>query len=121
MWKQEGLFRYLAPSDVKHVSWQPNYPEVVNQITRLEILNILAIKGAPSAIDAVKHFMSRRQWGISGMALLLLLQEGDESAIDVVKSLLDDSEPRVRVQAALILAMWGRDEKICARVAKFLS
>lgn len=110
MWKQQGVFRFLAPSDVKHVPWIPNHPEMVNQMTRLEILNILAIKESPDALEAAKSFLSRRQWGISGMASSLLLQEGDESAIELVQSLLSDPSPRVRVQAALILSMWGGDE-----------
>lgn len=110
MWKQQGIFRFLSPSDVKHVPWIPNHPEMVNQMTRLEIINILAIKESPDALDAAKNFLSRRQWGISGMASSLLLQEGDESAIELVQSLLSDPSPRVRVQSALILAMWGGDE-----------
>lgn len=110
MWKQQGIFRFLAPSDVKHVPWIPNHPEMVNQMTRLEIINVLAIKESPGALDVAKNFLSRRQWGISGMASSLLLQEGNESAIELVQSLLSDPSSRVRVQAALILAMWGGDE-----------
>lgn len=111
MWKQEGIFRVLAPSEIKHVPWIPNQPEMVNQMTRLEVLNVLAIKESPTALDAVKSFLSRRQWRISGMASSLLLQEGDESSIDLVRSLLDDSNQRIRVQAALVLAIWGGDSQ----------
>jgi len=110
MWKQEGIFRVLAPSDVKHVPWIPNHPEMVNQMTRLEILNVLAIKESPDAVEAAKSLLSRRQWGISGMASSLLLQEGDESAIELVQSLVNDPSPKVRIQAALVLAMWGGDD-----------
>jgi HEAT repeat protein len=110
MWKRTGVCRVLTPSDVKHSGLIPNQPEVVNQMTRLEILNILAVKGSPHALDMAKNFLSRRQWGISGTASALLLQEGDESTIEVVQSLLHESDSRVRIQAALILAIWGRDE-----------
>jgi HEAT repeat protein len=36
--------------------------------------------------------------------------EGDESAVEIVQQLLQDSQPRVRLQAALILSLWSRDE-----------
>lgn len=110
MWKQEGIFRILAPSDVKHVPWMTNHPEMVNQMTRLEVLNVLAIKESPDALDAIKNFLARRQWGISGMASSLLLQEGDENSVELVRSLLNDPNQKIRVQAALVMAMWGGDD-----------
>ena len=109
-WQDEGGFRALAPSQALHDETVPNYPEVVNQITRLEVLNILALLKFPQAQEAIRDFLQEKKWGVSGMAAALLLTEGDESAIDIVHQLLKDPQPKVRVQAALMLARWGKGE-----------
>lgn len=109
-WNEDGYFKVLVPSKIKHEDAVPNHPEQVNQITRLEVLNVLAIMKFPQAQNAVRNFLQQRTWGITGMAAALLLTEGDESAIDLVKDLLTDSDKKVRMQAALILALWGSGE-----------
>lgn len=110
MWKKQGIFRALAPSDVGFDESIPNHPETVNQLTRLEILNILAFMHDPHAQQAIKAFLSERKWGVSGMAAVLLLTEGDDSAVDIVQDLLNDPDAQVRIQAAIILALWGQGE-----------
>lgn len=111
-WKEEGVFRYIAPSQLKHDEEIPNYPEAINQLTRLEVLEILAMLKYPQAQDAIKAFLKEHHWGITGMASALLLTEGDETAVDLVRGLLSDPDKEVRLQAALILAMWGREEEV---------
>lgn len=111
MTKDYGVFEALAPSDVKHNPLIPNYPEVANQLIRLEILNILAMMRHPSAKSAIQSFLRERTWGITGFSASMLLTEGDEAAIEIVRSLIEDSNPKVRVQAALVLSLWGGDEK----------
>lgn len=115
-WKEEGVFRYIAPSQLKHDEEIPNHPEAVNQLTRLEVLEILAILHYPQAQQAIKDFLKERRWGVTGMASALLLTEGDESAVDLVRGLLDDPDKEVRMQAALILAVWGREEDVLKRL-----
>lgn len=110
MWQEDSNFRILVPSTVKHDDATPNYPEAVNQLVRLEILEMLAIVHYPRAQQAIKNFLQDRTWGISGMASALLLTEGDEDAVDLVKGLLNDGDAKVRIQAALILALWGKGE-----------
>lgn len=109
-WEEEGNFRILAPSKVKHDDAIPNKPEAVNQLTRLEVLEVLSIVQYPQAQQAIKIFLQESNWGISGLASVLLLTEGDENAVDLVQALLKDSDPKVSVQAALILALWGKGE-----------
>ncbi len=109
-WKNEGNFRMLAPSKLKHDDAIPNYPEAVNQLTRLEVLEVLAVAHYPQAQQAIKKFLQESNWGITGLAAALLLTEGDEEAVDLVKGLLTDPDHKVKVQAALILALWGRGE-----------
>lgn len=115
-WKEEGIFRYLAPSQLKHDEEIPNYPEAVNQLTRLEVLEILATLHYPHAQQAIKAFLKERRWGVTGMASALLLTEGDENAVDLVRGLLEDPDKEVRMQAALILAIWGREEEVLKRL-----
>lgn len=111
-WDETNNFRVLAPSKAKHDDAIPNYPEALNQLTRLEILQMLAIVKYPYAQQAVKKFLQESNWGISGIASALLLTEGDDDAVDLVRTLLKDNDPKVRTQAALILALWGKGEDV---------
>jgi len=110
MWQQEGQFRTLAPSDLRYNQSIPNFPEVQNQLTRLEIHSVLAIMNFPDAEEAIRTFLKEHSWGVSGVAAVLLLEEGDEAALEIVRELLNDPDQQVRIQAALVLALWGRDE-----------
>ncbi len=108
MW-QEDFFPVLKTSTLKHQSLIPNYPEVVNQTVRLEILNLLSILEYPGALDAVKRFLKERRWGVTGIVAELLLGEGDENALTLVRELLEDPDREVRTESALVLAAWGHD------------
>lgn len=109
MFAEEGLFKTLKKSTVQHNPAIPNYPEVVNQTVRLEMLNLLAILDYPGAQEAIKAFLAKRRWGITGLAAETLLGEGDETAIEHVRALLDDPDAHIRAEAALVLATWGKD------------
>lgn len=111
MWDtgKQPLFRSLSPSRVRHMDQIPNYPLVVDQMTRLEILSILSKLRYPHAIEAVEDFLKKGQWSVIGSAAGVLLEEGDDAEIQVVRSLLQDPDSEVRVEAALLLAFWGRD------------
>ncbi|MBS4168933.1 HEAT repeat domain-containing protein [Parachlamydia sp. AcF125] len=111
MWEEFGIFKALAVSTIKHAEDIPCYPESVDQSTRLEILNILAIMQSPKAQEAIKHFLKEKRWGISGMASILLLTEGNQEAVEIIENLIQDPDPQIRIQAALVLALWGRGEK----------
>jgi HEAT repeat protein len=114
MWdtRPNPLFQVLAPSQVRHVDHIPNYPEAIDQMTRLNLVSLLALVEDPRALGALKNFLQKRTWGITGVAAATLLQEGDESSLEVVRQLLTDPEPNVRLQACLVLAMLGRDETV---------
>lgn len=104
------LFRSLAPSTVDHTPQIPNYPKVVDQLTRIELLQVLCIMKFPKAQEAVKDFLRTSTWGTVGAAASTLLQEGDEEALDVVRALLEDPEEKVRIEAAMVLALLGGDK-----------
>ncbi|HSX11325.1 MAG TPA: HEAT repeat domain-containing protein [Chlamydiales bacterium] len=106
------LFQTLAPSQVRHKDQIPNYPEAMDQMTRLNLVSLLALVEDPRALPALKTFLQRKAWGISGVAAATLIQEGDETALEMVRQLLNDSEANVRMQACLVLAMFGKDESV---------
>ncbi len=114
MWdtRPNPLFQVLAPSQVRYIDHIPNYPEAIDQMTRLSLVSLLAIVEDLRASAALKSFLQKRTWGISGVAAATLLQEGDESALGVVRGCLDDSDANIRLQACLVLAMMGRDESV---------
>lgn len=111
MWDAQPnpLFRSLAPSRLKHIEHIPHYPAVVDQLVRLDLLSALSIVRYPQAQDAVKEFLQTHSWGVTGAAAATLLQEGDEEGLAAVRALLEDADEKVRVQAAMILAIVGSD------------
>jgi HEAT repeat protein len=111
MYLENGYYKALMPSKITHSPAIPQRPESVNQTTRLEILNILAMLEYPNIQSVMKNYLQKRPWGISGNATALMLTEGDETAIIAVEALLDDPSIRIRMQAALILSLWGRSPK----------
>lgn len=110
MWEEKGRFRILASSDLRHDAAQPHYPEAADQEARLEVLNALAILNYPKTQQAMRQFLSQRNWHVTDIVSALLLTEGDDSSIDLVQQLLDDPDPKIQVQAALVLAQWGGGE-----------
>ncbi|NGX61631.1 MAG: hypothetical protein K940chlam9_01118 [Chlamydiae bacterium] len=110
MFAEGGEFRSLQKSTLTHNPLIPNYPEAANQAARLEILSLLAILEHPGAKDAIEEFVKEGKWGLTGIAAETLLGEGDESVIEIIRTLLDDPKARVRCEAALILASWGREK-----------
>lgn len=112
-WDEKNNVKALVPSKLKHTDDLSNSPETIDQLTRLEILNILAIMKFSKAQQAIKTFLQQKTWGISAMAASTLLTEGDEEALELVQNLMSDEEMQIRVQAALILALWGgKDEAL---------
>jgi HEAT repeat protein len=111
MWdsRSNPLFRSLAPSRVKHIEHIPHYPAVIDQLVRLDLLSILSIVRYPNAQMAVREFLQTRAWGVTGAAAATLLQEGDEEDLAAVRELLSDPDEKIRVQAAMILAIVGSD------------
>jgi HEAT repeat protein len=111
LWVEEGIFKYLAPGNICLKEMIPNQKEAMNQVARLEILNILSIMKYPEAEGAIRQFLNERSWGISAMAAVLLLSEGDDASIKLVQHLLNDPSEKIRIQAALILSLWDSNEE----------
>ncbi len=110
--RQNPLFEVLAPSAVRHNDQTPNFPEAQDQMTRLNLVSLLAILEDERALPALKTFLQRKHWGVTGLAAATLLHEGDDTALEVVKELVHDPDPNIRLQACLVLAMFGKDESV---------
>jgi HEAT repeat protein len=112
MWESRlnPLFRNLAPSRIRHIEHIPHYPQVIDQLVRLKLLSLLCVTHYKDAEGAVRSFLQSHTWGVTGAAAALLLEEGEESSLEVVRHLLKDPDEKVRFQAALILATVGNDE-----------
>ncbi len=108
--KKNAIFQIISPSEVFHVDHIPNYPLAVDQLTHLNILSVLALIEDSRAQDALKNFLKLKSWQVTGTAMVILLQEGDEESIKNLKKLLKDNDKDVQIQAAIILAMIGKDE-----------
>ncbi len=114
MWenRQNPLFEVLYPSYIRHIDQIPRYPEAIDQMTRLQLLSMLAIVEDPRAFEAIKIFLKQKGWGITGFASATLLKEGDEQALAIIKELLNENQSDIKVQAALVLALFGKDPSV---------
>ncbi len=109
MWDSSGnpLFEVIAPSQIYHIPQVPQYPTMVDQLTRLEILGMLAALRCSKAEEAIKAFLKEDALGVTYAASTTLLEEGGEEAIEILRDLLREKDQNIRVQAALVLALSG--------------
>ncbi|MDN3509230.1 MAG: HEAT repeat domain-containing protein [Candidatus Neptunochlamydia sp.] len=109
MWdsSQNPLFEVLTPSKICHIPQVPQYPTMVDHLTRLEILGMLAALKHPQAEEAVKSFLTQDVFGVTYAASITLLEEGGDDAFDILRGLLKEEDKTIRVQAALALALSG--------------
>ena len=114
MWKQLGSFQAIVPSDLPHVSHIPHHPETIDQLVRLDLLNILAIFDHPEVQGAVRRYLRERSWGVSATATATLATEGNQEAIGIIENLLTDPDERIRIQAALVSALVSRNKEASA-------
>lgn len=113
MWSQREhpLFQVLSPSLLYHIPEVPQYPTLVDQTIRLDILNHLAILDDAKAAEAIKNFLTHQTFGVSFTASRALLQEGGEEALTILRDLLKEEDQMIRVQAALVLALSRSEPK----------
>lgn len=109
MENDQQLFSCILPSNIQPIEQTVSYPATMDMITRLNLLSVLAVLEDPKAYDGIKDFLLKKNWGVSGFAAAALMQEGDEDALMIVKDLLNDENPDIRIQAALVLAHLGKD------------
>ncbi|HAZ15137.1 MAG: hypothetical protein A2Y28_01275 [Chlamydiae bacterium GWC2_50_10] len=113
MWNESlnPLFRFLSPSTLGHTEELANYPSLIDQLIRLELLSVLHLLHFPQALEGMKEFLKHHRCEVVGAASLLLLEKGDEEALELVTELLGAVDEKVRLQAALNLALFGKESK----------
>lgn len=111
MWdsSRNPIFRSLAPSELQHTEEFANYPYLMDQFIRLDLLSVLTQLKYPEALSAVKQFLQHQRSQVVGAAALLLLEEGDDDALKLVRRLVVEKKGSIRFQAAITLALFGRD------------
>lgn len=114
MWRHIGglSFGIVAPSIVRHVPYMAQYPKLIDQMTRLDLINMLSVIQYDGAKELMKEYLQKHIWGVSASAAGLMLEEGDLDAIDVIRELLTDTDPKMRLQSALALAFFGKDPSV---------
>ncbi|MDF2577487.1 MAG: conserved putative secreted protein [Chlamydiales bacterium] len=105
------IFSILKPSKIALHPFIENYPEVINQITRLNLLNRLSIINFPEFRPLLEKFLKSAQLCINSVSALTLLEEGDDNIVTAIREFLSSSNRKVAIQAALVLALWNQDEQ----------
>lgn len=80
-----------------------------NLAHKVSLCNTLALLESSKTEMLATEFLNTREWQISFMASLLLLTEGSEQAIERVRSQSSHENQRIRLHAALLLALWDRE------------
>lgn len=104
-----GLFSPLKKSTLTHQKGITHYPEMMSQVLQLQVLSLLASVEYEGAKERIKDFLKTKHWRITGVAAELLLEESGEEALPYVQALLNNEDPAVALEAAIALAVWGRD------------
>lgn len=108
---EAGIFKAIVHQMGKKKGDASTVSDTEHQRLRLELFHLLAILKTSNIQGAVREYLSQRSWEISATAAVSLLTEGDDSAIEIVKNLLEDPQPRVSLLAALMLSLWSREER----------
>ncbi len=113
MWEggANPLFEVIGPTHLCHIAGEPHYPLTVDQLTRLEILTVLAKLSDKRAQAAMRAFLAKPLLGITYAAASALIEQGGEDILGILRALLQDEKEVIRVQAALVLALSWREDK----------
>ncbi len=111
-WEEQPnpLFTAIAPSKAQFTSEISNFPALADGMTRLSIINALAMIDPDKAIICAKNFLANSHWGLIIPTAELLIEEGEMYSLEIIKQLLDEKEEKVRLQAAFVLAFIGSDD-----------
>ncbi len=108
----ESMFSAVVPSKVTHQAMLPNYPLIVDQLTRLSLIGSYALVDLEGAKKALAQLLEKRLVPVSKMALMLLFQESDTDVVEVAKELIKTGDKKNRLQVLLVLAFFGKETSI---------
>jgi HEAT repeat protein len=109
--KEESLFEVIMENTSKESGFLFEKKESVDQRVRFQLLNQLALLDPVRALEASRVFLKKKRGGFTSDISSILLKEGDEEALEIIKELLNDKDPEIRLESALVLAFWGREGK----------
>ncbi|MCH9621552.1 MAG: hypothetical protein S4CHLAM20_09740 [Chlamydiia bacterium] len=112
------FFIGIDESSVRHIPYIPNYPKLVDSMTRLQLLSKLSILEVEGAYESMRSFLKNKMWGVSSSAAIMMLEDSKLEDIELLKDLLKDEDPIVRLQAALVLAFYGNDKSVASVLEK---
>jgi HEAT repeat protein len=101
----------IGPSEIGHVPGVANLPEAMDLMARLRLSHLIRAVGGPLPTEQLARWLDETRWSLSAASAQMLLSEGDAQAAQMVKNILDHANPKVRLQAALVLAIVGKDEE----------
>jgi HEAT repeat protein len=91
------------------VLFTPLVPQEESEVTKLNILTKVALISPDLATEAIRQFLLQRPEVLKQMAAISLIQEGESGEYEVIKKIIHDPSPRVRLQASYLLALWAQD------------
>ncbi|MDN3504611.1 MAG: HEAT repeat domain-containing protein [Rhabdochlamydiaceae bacterium] len=106
------IFSSIAPSEVRHMAIVPQYPEMVDQLVRLDLINTLTIFNYAGAKSMLKEMLKAHSLNVIGNTASLLLEQGELESVELIRDLLNDEDGAVATQAALVLAFLGKDPSV---------
>lgn len=110
--QEESMFPMILPSNVPHQPMLPNYPLIVDQLTRLSLIGSYALVDLEGAKNALERLFEKKLVPVSRMALIFLFKESDTDVVEVAKELSKTADRKGRLQTLLVLAFFGKETAI---------
>lgn len=102
----------IAPSSVTHHPIVPNFPLLVDQMTRLQLISQYALFNLEGAKKSLEELLGKGLIHVNKMALMFLFQESDVDVLEVAKALMESPDAKNRLQILLVLAFFGKDTDV---------
>ncbi len=110
--QEDAMFPAVVPSAVPHQPMLPNYPLIVDQLTRLSLIGSYALVDLEGAKESLERLFEKKLVPVSKMALIFLFRESDTDVVEVAKELMESGDRRNRLQTLLVLAFFGKETAI---------
>ncbi|NBU62649.1 MAG: hypothetical protein EBS28_02500 [Chlamydiae bacterium] len=110
--QEESMFPTILPSQVPHQPMLPNYPLIVDQLTRLSLIGSYALVDLEGAKNALERLFEKKLVPVSRMALIFLFKESDTDVVEVARELSKTGDRKNRLQTLLVLAFFGKETAI---------
>ncbi|MCY3975119.1 MAG: HEAT repeat domain-containing protein [Simkaniaceae bacterium] len=110
MWENvHPFFPLLVRSELTHIAGVAGYPDVMDTLTRLNVSDILAKCKHPGVGEGMRALLEHEVIEVNLRALGILMEVKEEEAIVALRRLMREGKPKVRIRAAILLALSRRD------------